>query len=255
MVAGTARCLQSLYLGFFAVRITMAKPQLEVPTATTIDHVHTLARAGIASVPIIGNAAAELFDHVITPPLEKRREAWRESVGQRLFELEAREQISIEALQSNDTFITAATRASQAAMRAHQENKLEALRNAILNSARPGAPSDTLQQLFIHWVDELTVDHLRFLILFRDPKEWFRKSDKPPPSFAISSSLSQLLEAAYPDLGGNRTLYELIASDLEVRKLFSGGGMNTMMSASGVWVKRTTTLGDQFVDYISNPGP
>jgi hypothetical protein len=27
------------------------------------------------------------------------------------------------------------------------------------------------------------------------------------------------------------------------------------MSASGAWAKRTTTLGDQFVDYISNPAP
>lgn len=233
----------------------MTKPQLEVPKPTAADHAHALARAGVANVPIIGNAAAELFDHVITPPLEKRREAWRESVGQRLLDLEAREQISIEDLQSNDAFVTAATRASHAAMRTHHESKLESLRNAILNSARPGAPSDTFQQLFIQWVDELTVDHLRFLILFRDPKGWFQKNNKQPPSFAFSSSLSQLIKAAYPDLGENRTLYDLIASDLDARKLFSGGGMHTMMSASGVWAKCTTTLGDQFVDYISNPAP
>jgi hypothetical protein len=230
----------------------MTKPHLEVPKPTAADHVHALARAGVAYVPIIGNAAAELFDNIITPPLEKRREAWRESVGQRLLELEEREQISIEDLQSNEEFITAATRASQAAMRAHHESKLDALRNAILNSARPGAPSDIFQQLFIQWVDELTVDHLRFLLLFRDPQGWFRKNNKQPPSFTIGSSLSQVLENAYPDLGGNRTLYELVASDLEARKLFSGS-MHTMMSANGAWAKRTTTLGDQFVDYISPP--
>lgn len=231
----------------------MPKRELEVPKPTTVDHVHTLTRAGVASVPIIGNAAAELFDHVITPPLEKRREAWRESVGKRLRELEAREQFSIDDLQSNDAFITAATRASQAAMRSHHECKLDALRNAILNSARPGAPSDTFQQLFILWVDELTVDHLRILLLFRDPQGWFRKNNKQPPTFAIASSLSQLLENVYPDLGENRILYELVVNDLEARKLIAGAGIHTMMSASGIWAKRTTTLGDQFVDYISNP--
>ena len=200
-----------------------------------------------------GNAAAELFDLVITPPIERRRDAWRESVGERLRDLEEREHVTLDDLRSNDAFITAMTRATQAAMRAHHEEKLEALRNAVFNSARPHAPSDTLQQLFIQWVDELTVDHLRFLLLFRDPGDWFRKYGKQPPQFAITSSLSQLLQAAYPDLGNNRTLCELVASDLEARKLFGGGGIHTMMTASGAWAKRTTPLGDQFVDFISAP--
>ena len=170
---------------------------------TAIDHVHTLVRAGVASLPIVGNAAAELFNTVITPPLEKRRDAWRQSVGERLQELEAREKIRLEDLQSNEAFITATARASLAAMRAHDKEKLDALKNAVVNSARHYAPSDTLQQLFIQWVDDLTVDHLRFLLLFRDPEGWFRKNNKQPPQFASTSSLSQLLQSAYPDLGRN----------------------------------------------------
>ena len=231
----------------------MTDPHLDAPKATARDHLHTLVRAGVASLPIVGNAAAELFNTIVSPPLEKRRDAWRQFVGECLQQLEAREQVSLEELQSNEAFITATARASQAAMRAHHQEKLEALRNAVANSARLYAPSDTLQQLFIQWVDDLTVDHLRFLLLFRDPEGWFRKNNKQPPQFAISSSLSLLLQSAYPDLGRDRPLYELIASDLEARKLFGAVSMHTMLSSSGTWVKRTTELGDQFVDFISDP--
>ena len=156
----------------------MTEPELDVPKATANDHVHTLLRAVVASLPIVSNAAAELFNTIIIPPLEKRRDAWRQSVGERLQQLDAREQISLEDLQSNEAFITATARASQAAMRAHSKEKLDALRNAVVNSARHHAPSGTLQQLFIQWVDDLTVDHLRFLVLFRDPEGWFRKKQQ-----------------------------------------------------------------------------
>ena len=48
----------------------------DVPTATPGDHLHTLTKAGIASIPGVG-AAAELFTIIIAPPLEKRRVEWR----------------------------------------------------------------------------------------------------------------------------------------------------------------------------------
>ena len=93
---------------------------------------------------------------------------------------------------------------------------------------------------------------MRFLDLFRDPRGWFARNSQQQPSFYISSSLTQILESAYPELARNRPLYELIAQDLEARKLF-GGGMHTMMSANGAWEKRTTEIGDQFLAFISDP--
>ena len=93
---------------------------------------------------------------------------------------------------------------------------------------------------------------MRFLDLFRDPRGWFARNSQQQPSFYISSSLTQILASAYPELARNRPLYELIAQDLEARKLF-GGGMHTMMSANGAWEKRTTEIGDQFLAFISDP--
>jgi hypothetical protein len=224
----------------------------DVPKPTSGDHLHAIARAGISSLPLVGNAAVELFNAVVTPPLERRRDAWRATVGQRLHDLEASKFITLESLKHNEAFIDATLQASHAAMRTHHEEKLQALSNAIANSALPTAPGESFQQLFIQWVDELTVDHLRFLQLFRDPRGWFSRNGVKAPEFSISSSLSALLEHAYPDLGKNRELYDLIAAELSARKLFSGS-MHTMMSGNGAWAKRTTELGDKFIDYISEP--
>jgi len=225
---------------------------MDVPKASVKDALHAVGRAATSCIPILGSPAAELFDFVFNPPLEKRRNAWCVSIGERLSVLEAQKVLNIEDLQSNEAFITATTRASQAALRTHHEEKLEALRNAVLNSALPHPPEESLQQIFIQWVDEMTVDHIRFLLLFRNPLDWFQKNHCKFPQASITSSLSQVLLSAYPQLGSDRSLYELIASELSAKKLFTGD-MHTMMSSSGVSNKRTTELGDRFVDFITAP--
>jgi hypothetical protein len=232
--------------------IAMDDCEPNVPKPKIGDGIHTIARAGLGSLPIVGNAAVELFNILLVPPLEKRRDEWRESVGKRLAELEESHGINPEDLASNPAFVSATLQASYAAVRTHHEEKLEALRNAILNSALPGAPIESLQQTFIRWVDELTADHIRFLNLFGNARQWFAKNSKRPPTFSVMSSLLQLLESAYPEIASNRPFCDLIAQDLEARKLFDGG-LRTMMSAEGAWQKRTSELGDQFLRFISPP--
>ena len=53
-------------------------------------------------------------------------------------------------LQENEKFFTTLVHASNTAIRNHEEEKLNALRNAVLNSALPGAPSDTMQRAILH---------------------------------------------------------------------------------------------------------
>ena len=59
----------------------MTKPH-EVPEATHEDRLHTLATAGIASIPIVSAAASELFTAILASPLEKRRVAWMNDVAE-----------------------------------------------------------------------------------------------------------------------------------------------------------------------------
>ncbi len=96
--------------------------------------------------------------------------------------------INVNDLVENEAFVSTTVQASYAAIRAHQAEKLAALRNAVLNSALPTAPNDSLQQIFIKWVDELTVEHLRFLELFRDPKGWLRETTSNHPAFPFQAA-------------------------------------------------------------------
>jgi len=63
--------------------------------------------------------------------------------------------------------------ASQVAIRNHQSGKLEALRNAVLDSALSNEPEEDMQLMFLNFVDVLTLSHLRMLKLYFDsePRE------------------------------------------------------------------------------------
>lgn len=54
----------------------MADDKLKVPKRSKGDIAHTLTKAGLSTVPVVGGPTAELFQHLIQPPLEKRREEW-----------------------------------------------------------------------------------------------------------------------------------------------------------------------------------
>jgi hypothetical protein len=72
-------------------------------------------------------------------------------------------------LENNEQFLTAVLHANLIAMRAHQEDKLRALRNAVRNSTLKSAPDDDRQLMFLRFVDDLTLSHIRVLRVFDDP--------------------------------------------------------------------------------------
>jgi len=228
-------------------------PNDEPPKETLGDHGHAVIRAGLGAIPFGGTAAVELFNKIVSPPLERRRDQWRERVGERLNALEASGVIDTDALQHDEAFVTVMMHASQAALRNHDEEKLQALRNAVLNAAMPAPIDESVQQMFVNYVDEFTVWHIRLLHLFHDPVAWFRTNNVEPPTFAMSSSLDRLIAAAYPDLKRRGDLWELITTELNAKGLFSGTNLRTMMSADGAFQKRTTDLGDEFIQFITEP--
>ena len=215
------------------------------------DHIQAIVRAGLGAIPVAGQASIEIFSSIVTPPLEKRRLEWMKNIGERLQQLEKERKLDISALSTNDEFITTMMHASQIAMRNHAKEKLEALKNAVINSALPNPPDESRQLLFLHYVDTFTIWHIRIFHLFHDSNGWFQKNGRKAPEFSISSSYSDVLLAAYPELSAHRDLYDIIDSDLNDKGLFSSRGMNAMMSASGAFQKRTSELGDQFLLFIS----
>jgi hypothetical protein len=214
-----------------------------VPTRSAGDVTHALAKAGVSAVPLIGGSAAELFALVIQPPLERRRAGWMERVGEGLKELEERG-LDIESLKDNEEFVSAVMQASQIAMRTHQEEKLHALRNAVLNVASGQAPEEALQQMFLNFIDVFTEWHVRLLTLFRDP---------PTQSGMLAGGLDHVIENTHPELQGRREFYDSVWRDLYLRGLVNTETLHVTMSAGGLAQKRTSRHGDMFLAFIAKP--
>jgi hypothetical protein len=231
----------------------MEEKPLSPPKASTGDYVHSLARAGIASLPVIGNAAVELFQSLVAPPLEKRRQEWMEAIGDGLQQLEQKQKCVLDDLRANDAFIDTVMQASQAAMRTSEIEKRDALRNAVLNSALPQPPDEARRQIYINLVETLTGWHLRMLRLFADPLGWYQANKRQPPQYAITSSLIGLLTNAYPELQNQREFCEKMANDLHNAGLLSSAKLFLNMSASGAFECHATELGKGFLRFVTAP--
>lgn len=224
----------------------------EPPQEAAGDAAHAVVRAGLSAIPVIGGSAVELLNRLITPPLERRLVRWREEVGEGLRQLEQKRGVELEVLGQDEAFVDTVMHASQAAMRNSQEEKRSALRNAVLNAALPEAPEASLREMFIGWIDDLTVWHLRILKLFENPTSWAERHGIQYPG-AFSRSLAQILEAAIPEMRGRRSIYDQVWQDLNQRGLVNTSSLQGMMTADGALARRTTDLGDAFLRFIEEP--
>jgi predicted trehalose synthase len=102
------------------------------PKKDSKDVARSVVKAALSCVPALGGPMAEIFSLVVAPSLEKRRDAWIESLAARLKELEDRVSgFSVENLCGNESFVSVLMQASNTAIKNHQKEKREALSNAI----------------------------------------------------------------------------------------------------------------------------
>ncbi len=223
----------------------------EQPKKSPGDVVHSVVRATIAAVPYVGSPAVELVGLVFGPPLEKRKTEWLDQLAAAIKELNGRVAgLTAENLSSDPAFVTMAMRASEIATRTHQREKIDALRNAIVNSKLPDAIDETMQHIFLNYIDALTPWHLNILSFFDDPPGWMRAHGVPVPNLNMGSP-GQVLELAMPELSGKNDFYNRLVEDLVQRGLMSGGGIHTTMTGSGTLAPRTTPWAKLFVHFIS----
>jgi hypothetical protein len=220
------------------------------PEGTKGDLAQVLAKAGISLIPVVGGPAAELFGYIVKPPLEKRRDEWLKTIGERVKKLEETGGFKMESLADNPLFITVVTQATTIALRNHQQEKLEALQNAVVNTASGISIDENLQLLFLSLVDYLTPLHLKVLVYFNDPAGWFRAQARTAPQLTGGSPVHGI-EEAFNGLRGRREIYDPIVEELYNRGLLNTDktGMHVMMTS--ILDPRTTPLGKQFIKYVS----
>ncbi len=226
------------------------------PTKSAGDAAMSIVRSGLGAIPFAGTAANELLNAIVASPIEKRRVKWMEDVGKALKELEESMGIVLESLQKNDIFIDVALEASQIAIKTSNQEKHDALKNAILNSALSAPPEEDLQMIYLRYVEELTPSHLNLLALLTDTEEWGkRKGIEYPKSVFIDRSYHSLIKYALPNLGKKSELYELMISELRTRGLLRNSPYSKPMKKNPDKniLLYSTDIGVDFLKYITTP--
>jgi hypothetical protein len=143
-------------------------PRLEpAPGKTAFDYGVAIAQVGAIVFPAL-LPGVKFFDLLTAPLRGKRMSDWCEELRLSLNELSQKMAgLTPEALAASDPFISAFALATQAALRTHHAEKLEALRNAVLNVAAGTAPEDHYQTFFLNLVDSLTPTHILMLRQFK----------------------------------------------------------------------------------------
>ncbi len=252
------------------------------------DHAHAVVRAALGSLPIGGSAAVELFNTIVTPPIERRRRAWMQSVGEALQHLqETAGSVDVARLSEDEAFVTLLLATTRIAIQNHAQEKLDALRNAVLNSACGRAPADEIRDAFLGFIERFTPLHIRLLAIFSEGFVWGNGNYPHPQEDVLPPLLVANIGSYSPFADTDRqllavTLRELVDLKLvhpwqifEVLQSNPDGSFQCAVSQwqnrssspmlvkhgvalqvdrqPGCFVMRTSSFGSSLVSYVSRP--
>jgi hypothetical protein len=211
-----------------------SRKPLPQPTFEDVEHA---GRKGLVSIiPFVGGLASELLG-LLSSPVVQRRDDWFADLQLRLRELESRvEGFKLDDLENNEQFISATLQATQAAMRTHQSEKLEALKNAVVNVAIGQAPEKDLQLIFLNLVDNFTPTHLAVLRDF---------NAKDHPNRGLFRQQRDLTDQVVRDLHDRGLLRDT--------RPLAARGREDDPEALVIYDWEVTSLGKQFLSFIKPP--
>ena len=207
------------------------------------DKAHRLVRASLGLLPIGSGTAVELFSALITPPLEQRKHKWMIDVTEAIQALEKQQLVELSNLFEDEEFITLLVHASSIAIKNHREEKLTALKNAVINSISGEPTDEQLKIIFLNLIDRLSVAHLKIIELLQSPRAWAEKNNLTFPDETLTKSLN-LIQEAFPEFDKDMRLFLL--QDLQTNKLVEIPHFREETE------KHTTSVGDAFLKFIKS---
>jgi hypothetical protein len=166
------------------------------------DKNYNALKALVSSVPPVGSLVVSFLESRIVHPATQRIYEFLEDLVREFEELKFKiELVDFES----PVFQTTVIHTYQIVIRTHQEQKLEALRNIVLNSAIPRALEDDVLAMFLNWIDVFTERHISTL-------KYLHNMDRYAPEH---------LHTIFPRLEENKTIYNKILKDLANQGLIS----------------------------------
>jgi hypothetical protein len=225
----------------------------EPPTASNTREVaERTAEALLNLVPIAGGTLAVLFSALAGRKLQKRRDAWLRELAE-VVQWLSEHGLDPETLADNDLFVDAVVSTSRMIEHTHQEEKIQALRNAVLNSVAPDAPDADTQAIFLDLLDRFTPSHLRILTYLDDPPGWFRSHGLQPPQGIMAGSRLLGVKAGLPEMAERDGFVNLLVSELSRAGFLKVDTLSGMVSGQAIMDALTSEFGRQFLRYVTVP--
>lgn len=199
--------------------------------------VEITAKTVLSAIPC-GALITNVFDAVKGGCLEKRKIKWQETVEKRLTTIEK----TLEEIGNNESFTTTLVKATEVAMKTASDEKIEYLANAVLNSAEISLEEEKMI-IFLSLLDQYTVSHIKILDYFNNPKKYGADA-----SNYMMGSPKDILFQKLPEL--NTPLFNKMFKDLYQDGMVTSDSLNGTMTGSGMVAKRTSALGDEFLNFI-----
>lgn len=234
-----------------------------------LTHIEAVRLIKNETIPLIEESLKDfVVNNLILSPATKRRDQWiNEYLSKAVQTIAEQAAFSVvENLSNNESFLTVVLQATSIALRNHQKEKLEALRNAIINSVLPNAPDESLQLMFLNFIDSFTPCHLIMMDFIDNPTHWCRKNN-----IRISELMNRFryndigqymnnfdfLEEIFPGVKNNSYIYEQALEDITAKGLLISSDGGQKVSGVGIHIldlhKSAVSLsntGKQFIDFI-----
>lgn len=205
------------------------------------------ARYIMGLVPIAGPILADLIGSRIRNEYQKNLEQWLKDLASDLKQV----QDQSEKMYDEPEFVETLAAAAEAARKTAHQEKLDALKNAVLNAVdHETRPDEDLRLRFINYIDQMVPAHLRILQFYDDPQKQFDEdSTTQRPMLMTTSKDIGFIALGWPE--DQRLKYNRLVEDLTAWRLL--GMLNTTMGTAGGLIndrRYTTPDGQAFIEYV-----
>lgn len=218
----------------------------DVEKTTIADIAETSTAAALSLIPGVG----ELFNRLVMPFAERRRNDWIESIENRLKELQSKYPDIDKLLTDNEKAISAILYASPLALKTNNHTKLTALQNIIINTILEPNYEEYKIQMFLRFVDDFSELHILLLKFLNEPGLFYKPKDTCFTYSIASYSLESLFLKQYKgfDSSSVKSALNYLSTnyliDCEITTF------STVMTTDALLISRTTNLGKDFIEFI-----
>lgn len=205
------------------------------------DMIEVIGKTVLSAIPIGGALFASVWDAVKSKALEHRLEEWKKQVENRLSRLDN----ELEEIGDHELFTTCLLKTTEQAIKTSQKYKKEMLANALVNSLVMDIEEDVMM-IFLDLLSSYTYTHLLILGFFSNPTSFENvRNSKVYMAYPISHFYE-----TYPNLKNDEDFIRLVIKHLSADGLLSSETIYTLVDARSTKLKRTTELGDKFIEFI-----